>query len=152
MSSTKGNISKLCLLSPCVASTSTLLIPKKLIEKVGGWDEGQKYWQDNELIIRLAQESKFWYVNEELVKYTVNSNDNNRLSNKFFDWKKATRRFYEKHSTLFSSLSFFERVKVYQIYFIDASIRANSSNLKIRWLIYKSIGCILKFLSNKKIK
>ena len=49
------------------------------------------------MLIRLAQIAEFDYVNEPLIVYRLNKNDVNRLSNKFFEWKKSVAYIKEKH-------------------------------------------------------
>lgn len=145
----QGDISESCLLSPCVTSTSTLLIPKDIFWSIGGWDEDQCFWQDNDLIVRLAQKVKFWYVDKELVIYTINQKDKKRLSNKYYEWRNAAKRFYAKHALLYSKLSFRKRLHVKQLYLMDASIRASSNGMRIKWFLLAVSGRIIKYMLPK---
>ena len=85
-----GDMHKLILLHIC-CTTSTILVLRKALIDVNFFDESLKFWQEYELTIRLAQRQPFYFVNEALCVYRVNINDTNRLTNKYFEWRKAVK-------------------------------------------------------------
>lgn len=48
--------------------TSTLLVPTKLVEEVGGWDPKVDRLADWDLVLRLAKRARFAFVDEPLVE------------------------------------------------------------------------------------
>lgn len=125
-----GDLSKKILLVECVTSTSSLLFSRDLFQKVGKWDEQQDAWQDNELLIRCAQVTDFYCVNECLTIYRINDIDNKKISNNYYKWKRAADRLYDIHKQLYSKLNLFEKYKVKSIYHFNCAKRAKASNLK----------------------
>lgn len=117
--------------------TSCIMVHKGAIEKVGCFDDNLKFWQESEMLIRLAQIAQFEYVNEPLVVYRLDKNDTNRLSNKFFDWKKSVAYIREKHKALYGQLSFKERVLYGAHLYSDAANRARMCGLKLRYWGYR---------------
>ena len=84
---------------PCVSTM--ILVKKTALEEVGVFDENLKFWQDYELLIRLAQRITFGCVEEPLILYRKDKKDSNRLTNKYFEWKKAVQYIRKKHSLLY---------------------------------------------------
>lgn len=117
--------------------TSCIMVPKETMEKIGCFDENLKFWQESEMLIRLAQIAQFEYVDEPLVVYRLDKNDTNRLSNKFFDWKKSVAYIRGKHKTLYNQLSLKERVLYGAHLYSDAANRARMCGLKLRYYGYR---------------
>ena len=63
----KGQVFKNLLGGWCPASTSLFIVRKECFEKVGGFDESLKSFQDYDMWLRVAQEYDFDYVDERLV-------------------------------------------------------------------------------------
>lgn len=74
----RKNILNDLLIGNCVGSTSTVLIRKDLLLKVGGFDLSFKSCQDWDLFIRLALITEFDYIQEPLVQYY--EHDGERIS------------------------------------------------------------------------
>src|SRR5262245_40242735 len=70
----RGNLSKDLLRSNCVGGTSSVLLKKTCLQKVGLFDEMLPRSQDYDLWIRIANEFLFEYVPEPLFKYYVHEN------------------------------------------------------------------------------
>lgn len=66
-----------------ITNTSCILARKSLIEQIGGFDENLRKWQEYDLMIRAAQVSEIYYVNENLCVYRNDNEDRNRVSNDF---------------------------------------------------------------------
>lgn len=115
-----GDMKKKILLTICCCTTSTIMISKEALYEVGLFDENLAFWQDYELTIRMAQRTPFYYNNEPLCVYRVNPADNQRLTNKYFGWKKAVDYIHKKHHILYSKLSIKERVYVHYLVWNDA--------------------------------
>mgnify|MGYP003288576104 CR=1 FL=1 len=116
--------------------TSCIMVNKEMVEKIGCFDENLRYWQESEMLIRLAQIIQFEYVNEPLVVYRSDKNDTNRLSNKFYDWKKCVAYIRKKHNTLYNQLSFKESLLYRTHFYSDAANRARMCGMKFRYLMY----------------
>jgi glycosyltransferase involved in cell wall biosynthesis len=67
----RGDLSKDLRISNCIGGTSTALIRKKCLEKVGLFDETLPSFQDYDLWIRLSEWFQFDYVREPLLRYRV---------------------------------------------------------------------------------
>jgi len=93
------------------ATTSELLINRELIMQVGCFDENLKFWQEYELLIRLAQETPFDYANAPLIIYRRDQNDEHRLTNKYEGWKQSVNYISKKHRNLISDLSYIQRLR-----------------------------------------
>lgn len=130
-----GDISKKILLVECVTSTSTLLFSRELFQKAGKWDELQEAWQDNELLIRCAQITNFYCINECLTIYRINEIDHKKISNDYYKWKNAATRLYNIHKQLYCKLNLLEKYKVKSIFYFNCAKRSKTSNLKTISLI-----------------
>jgi glycosyltransferase involved in cell wall biosynthesis len=131
-----GDFSKL-ILQRIVTTTSAIIVSKKLLYDVGLFDETLKFWQEYEMTIRLAQVTSFDFVSEPLLVYRVDTNDKNRLTNKFYAWKSAVKYIYRKHCALYSKLSLKEKVFAKRTYWYDAKVRAKNSGLKLQSIKYQ---------------
>lgn len=126
-----------------ICSTTSLMIFKKdTILAVGMFDEHLRFWQEYELSIRLAQLKPFYSVQEPLVVYRIDKKDPNRLTNKFYEWRESVKYVYTKHKSLYSQLSFREKLLVKHLYWSDAKLRSNAAGLTI-WWYYCRINLLL---------
>lgn len=142
-SDSRGDISKSILWNiHCL--TSTLLVEKDLLEEVGLFDESLKAWQEHDLMIRLAQTGETDFISEPLIVYRVDSSDTNRLTNKYFGWRKSVDKILSKYKPFFNSLSYKEKLKVRRLISSDGIWRAQVSNLKWRWYYHRMV---VKFCS-----
>ena len=66
----------------------------------------------------------------------VNRFDSQRLSNKYFEWKKSAAYIYNKHSNLYNKLNLFEKYKVKNVYWKSAKIRSKKCGLLSHFLFY----------------
>ncbi len=122
--------------------TSCIMAKRYSLFDVGLFDEQLKFWQEYDLSIRLAQRGPFYYINEPLVVYRLDIGDKQRLTNKFYAWRKAVNYLYGKHKELYSQLTFREKIKARMFYWGDAINRSHANNLQIEYLKYKIISKI----------
>jgi len=86
--------------------TSTLFIKTQLLKDIGLFDENLMFWQEYELLIRIAQKTKITAVKECLVLYRNYSTDKNRLTNNLEKWEKSIKIIEKKHKKLIKNLTF----------------------------------------------
>lgn len=129
------------------SSTSFLLIEKKALLDIGLFDEKLKFWQEYELMIRLAQRKPFLAVEEILGIYRVDIHDNNRLTNKYYEWKKAVKYIRCQHKQLYDNLSLKEKYFVWMHINNDAKLRSKNCGLKMQYQYYR----LLSFIDSKVI-
>lgn len=141
-----GDLHKLILQHFC-STSSTFLILREAIVEVNYFDEALKYWQDYELTIRLAQRGPFYFVNECLCVYRKNIYDTYRLTNNFFEWEKAVKYIYNKHSDLYKGLSLKEKLVTKTQKWKDAKMRCEASGLPYRKAYYSLLLIPLKILN-----
>lgn len=123
-------------------TTTNILAKRQALLDVGLFDENLCFWQEYELTIRMAQRKPFYFVNEPLSVYRVDTRDKHRLTNKYEEWKEAVRYIHRKHAALYAKLNMIERIRVRLLVMGDAVGRCKSSGLKrkatqlyIAWLI-----------------
>lgn len=123
-------------------TTTNILAKRQALLDVGLFDENLRFWQEYELTIRMAQRKPFYFVNEPLSVYRVDTRDKHRLTNKYEEWKEAVRYIHRKHAALYAKLNMIERIRVRLLVMGDAVGRCKSSGLKrkatqlyIAWLI-----------------
>lgn len=131
-----GDLSRRILYTICT-TTSCILVKRKALFDIGLFDEDLKFWQEYELTIRLAQRKPFYFVDEALLVYRVDTQDKNRLTNKYYEWCKATKYIRQKHAVLYSKLNFKEQLKVKDLIWRDAVDRCKSSGLQGHYYFYK---------------
>ena len=131
-----GDMRKKILLTICTTTTTNILAKRQALIDVGMFDEDLRFWQDYELTIRLAQRKPFYYVNEPLSVYRIDTRDNQRLTNKFNEWKDAVKYIHDKHEQLYSQLNLIEKYIVKSLVWRDAARRCKSSGLRWKYLIY----------------
>ena len=123
-----GDMSKKILYNICT-TTSCILVKKDALIEIGLFDENLNFWQEYELTIRLAQKGPFYYAWKDLVVYRVDTSDKNRLTNKFYEWKRSVRYIYTKHRFLYQKLSFKEKFYVKRLFWNDAELRCKNCGL-----------------------
>ena len=141
ISSEYGDMHKKILQTICTTTTN-ILAKRKALFDVGLFDENLRFWQEYELTIRLAQRKPFYFVNEVLSVYRIDTSDKHRLTNKYEEWKDAVKYIHKKHAELYSKLNCVERFRVYLMILIDAIQRSKAAGLKkksifiyIKWFI-----------------
>ena len=72
--SAAGDLSGELLARNPIGGTSCMVVRKELLDRVGGFDERLPSFQDRDLWIRLARETRFSYVQEPLLNYYVHEN------------------------------------------------------------------------------
>ena len=142
-----GDMKKKILLTCCTATSSQIMVKRDALFDVGLFDESLKFWQDYELTIRLAQRKPFYFVNEPLCVYRINSGDEDRLTNKFFEWRKAVEYIHAKHAELYATLNPIRKFQVWLIFLDDAENRCRSAGLKWRYYYYKLLFNVFNFPS-----
>ncbi len=138
-----GNISRL-IRTTYVTSTSCLLIPKKLFDLVGLFDEKLTFWQEYELTIRLAQVSNFYFVPEALVVCRDDVTITERVSNKVLNWKENVLYIREKHRNLYETLTWKENWLYHATLMKDAFRRHRRAGKKIKMFCYGVCRLILE--------
>ena len=134
-----GDISKRILQTVCCTTSSAMLVLKKALVDINYFDENLRFWQDYELTIRLAQRGPFYFINEALCVYRVDIKDSNRLTNKYFAWKRAVKYIHQKHKNLYNSLSPKEKLISKIQEWDDAKRRCDASHLYLRGAFYSMI-------------
>lgn len=136
-----GDMHKKILLTICTTTTNILAKRDALFE-VGLFDENLRFWQEYELTIRLAQRKPFYFVNEVLSVYRINTSDKHRLTNKYEEWKDAVKYIHKKHAELYAKLNSIEKFRVYLMTMEDAIQRSKAAGLKkksffiyVRWSV-----------------
>lgn len=137
-----GDMHKKILWAICTTTTNILAKRSALLD-VGLFDEELKFWQEYELTIRLAQRKPFYFVNEVLSVYRVDNNDNNRLTNKYTPWKSSVKYIHRKHKPLYKNLNIIEKMKMWSLFFYDASGRLKNVGRNYSALIANKIGFVL---------
>ena len=130
-----GDMHKKILLTICTTTTNILAKRQSLIN-VGMFDEDLKFWQEYELTIRMAQRKPFYFVNEVLSVYRVDTSDRGRLTNKYYEWKEAVRYIHRKHAALYAKLNVFERASVQVLILGDAITRSKNAGLMFKSCIF----------------
>lgn len=136
----QGDVSKKILYNICT-STSCIFAKRRLVLETGGFDENLRFWQEYDLLIRLAQKGQFFFVNEPLVGYRVDTFDQHRLTNKYWEWLKAVEYIRNKYSDLYNKLNLLEKLQVKTLVWRDAVGRSSKAGLKwrSRWLRVLSV-------------
>ena len=147
----KGDISrKIMYAIPCL--TSTIMVRSFVLKDVGLFDENMGFWQEYELLIRIAQKTKFDFVDQCLVYYLCDENSKTRLTNKYYEWLSTVRYVYVKHKELYERMSLFEKI-MYKFMVVserkNRSKRAGVEGLKYKRIIscyYLSFVIVFPFL------
>ncbi len=136
-----GNLAKEVLVH-IICNTSVILVKKELLEKIQGFDENLKFWQEYEMCIRLLQNTRAKLVRENLVIYRIFEGDKNRLSNKIEGWEEAVAYILDKHKELYDKLTKEEEAQRRIYLYIDGISRAKKAGsrkhiLKYMWYTIK---------------
>ncbi|HTO36141.1 MAG TPA: glycosyltransferase family 2 protein [Flavobacterium sp.] len=142
-----GDISRL-ICCTYVTSTSCLMIPSKIM-KEEMFDEKLPFWQEYELTIRLAQKVPFFFVPEALVVCTDDAQVANRISNRFFEWKKTVLYIRNKHQSLYEKLTLKENWMYHGMLYKDAFRRSLRSGIKKNILFYGFLRFIFEYIPSK---
>jgi glycosyltransferase involved in cell wall biosynthesis len=67
----RGDLSQALLAENCIGSTSSMLLRRSCLDKVGGFDERLPSFQDYDLWLRLARKYQFECLRAPLLKYFV---------------------------------------------------------------------------------
>lgn len=139
----EGDLSKK-VLTKIYTTTSGLLVTKDALEKVGFFDEKLRYWQEYELVIRLAQISEIYAVHESVFVYRIDEHDSQRLTNKYRTWKDSVAYVHKKHRMLYRSLPYESQAIAMRMYHGEAYYRAKRGGER-KWMKYHQImSSILK--------
>lgn len=128
----RGNMSeKIFTCMPCV--TSTIMVRREILDRVGLFDEKLKFWQDYDLCIRICQVTKIDYVKKYLVIINDDSGDKQRLTNQLYEWIDAVKYQNRKYRNLIHTLSAETRKARKLLIYNDAVLRCtNSGNMRAR--------------------
>ena len=132
------------ILTKIYTITSGLLVKKALLLEVGCFDENLKFWQEYELVIRLAQETSIYAVKECLFVYRIDEYDGQRLTNKYKSWKASVHYVYKKHKQLYKKLPIVSQIDAVRMYHSEAYHRAKRNVLRIDVFKHKLICALLK--------
>ena len=130
---------------------------------IGLFDENLHFWQEYELTIRLAQRKPFYFVNEPLSVYRVDCKDSQRLTNKYYEWKKAVKYIHKKHAILYRNLNLLDRIQVYTLVWRDAMNRLKLAGLTGRYMMiylawfivslpFRLVDKIKRLIARKRMK
>ena len=131
----RGDMHEKIFMSICCLNI-TILVEKQKLFEVGLFDEDVRFWQEYELTMRLAQVSLFYFVDEILAVYRVNVKDTGRLTNKYYEWRKAVDYIYDKHKKYYSQLSVFGKYYARMTFVQDAIERMRNAGLVFKRCIY----------------
>lgn len=77
---------------------NTVLVPRRLLEEAGGFDESLRMGIDYDLWLRLSVKYPFAYLDRPLVRYRIwGGQMSNRLGERFDNCFKLLERFLERH-------------------------------------------------------
>lgn len=156
----QGDVSRK-ILTAIFTTTSLILVKKQLLIAAGLFDENLKFWQEYELMIRLAQLTDFRYADTPLIQYRVDYKDPARLTNKYDGWRLAVNYVHRKHRGLYRKLSFNKYLKSKALVWEDASNRCKAAGMNKKakyfrrlynsWRIYNAVldGSIFRKIKNR---
>ncbi|OPY61567.1 MAG: putative teichuronic acid biosynthesis glycosyltransferase TuaG [Syntrophorhabdaceae bacterium PtaU1.Bin034] len=84
------------LVQNLIGSMSSVMVKKRFLQPLGGFDPLMKSCQDWELYIRLMKMCRFHAVNEALVRYHIDKDDRSRISNRIDSVLQGHVRLMEK--------------------------------------------------------
>ena len=120
-----------------ITSTSCILAEKILIETVGGFDESFRKWQEYDLMIRMAQKTAIYYVDDFLCKYRNDMKDANRISNDFNRMRDTIGKIKKKYKDRIAVLPFKTRLYFYDMCVNDTYRLAKWTDHHIyRWILF----------------
>lgn len=112
--------------------TGTLMVERELLENIQMFDEKLRFWQDDELCIRLSKHTEIYSVPGTHMVLRVDPNDRQRLSNNFAGWQSAVKYIHAKHRQGYRVLSFNEKIKYKKMVYYDGLKRCDCENLKLQ--------------------
>jgi len=83
-------------------STSSILVKKKVFNKIGFFDENLKIGEDRDMWIRIAQQYKFDFISQPLFKYYIHGYNITQTA-AFKDREKDAEYFLEKYNKFYES-------------------------------------------------
>lgn len=119
--SISGDLSSM-IFKQMICLTSTMMFTKRIWQVSGKYDENLTHWQDYEFTMRVFQHTIVECVREPMVDISVNTKNNNRLSNQYKRWQKAVGIIKNKHSTLI------QRKKDVSLFDFDNVVLEDSAN------------------------
>lgn len=120
-----------------------MMVRKSAFEKYGYYDENVRYWQEYELSMRLAQHSSFYFVNEILMVFRVDSSEKQRLTNRFDGWRESVHYIYRKHRRTIFALPFSSQIDLILLYLWEACKRCQLSGKKYHYFFYRNLKRII---------
>lgn len=120
-------------------TSSNILARRDAIIAVRLFDESLQFWQEYELLIRLAQRKPFHFVHEPTFIYRVDTCDQQRLTNKYFEWRHAVRQIHRKHRRLYARLTLQELLLAQRMVWVDAINRSLVCGLVWRRRWYRAL-------------
>ena len=158
-----GDCSKKSLYN-IMTSTSTILFRRSVLDDINGWDENINYWQDNEMLISVAQKYKIEYVNENLTIYRELINDSKKISNNVDGFLNSVDYINNKYKKEISCLSKSEKVLRKQMIYNDTASRYIKvknykecreylhKSFKIKPSLKSFIKYLLNYTSSRKLR
>lgn len=120
-----------------ITNTSCLLAEKKLVEEVGGFDENLRKWQEYDLMIRMAQRTNIFYVDEYLCQYRNDLDDANRISNDFNRVKETIDKIRKKYADDIRKLPIKTRLYFYDMCIYDTyKLAKRRGRKKVQWKLF----------------
>lgn len=139
----QGDMSHRILLTTATTTTSNILARRDAVIEAGMFDVSLAFWQEYELLIRMAQRKPFYFVSEPTFLFRQDSIDPHRICNKFFGWRESVRRIHHKHRNLYAQLNLHERMLVRRMLLRDAAGRCYLGGMKWRARWYRGLFLIL---------
>ena len=99
----RGDLSKEILMRNYIGTTSSVMVKRSLLEKVGGFDNDMPALQDYDLWIRIAQVAQIGYINKPLIKY-YNYTNINQITDNVHKIEKAINKIDIKYKNLIATL------------------------------------------------
>jgi glycosyltransferase involved in cell wall biosynthesis len=128
-----GEVLKDLLVANFIASTSSIIVKKKYMDQIGGFDTEMKSCQDWDLYIRLSQVCQIFCIPEPLTKHYVDESAN-RISNDKSSVIKGHLRIQEKFRQNYEKLPIDLRLK-HLNNFSFFYLKANNLQLSIQMLL-----------------
>lgn len=151
----KGDCAKKSLYG-VFSTTSAMLFKRKALEDVDFFDEKVNYWQETELMMRIAQKYYVDFVDELLLLYRQKFKDKHKLTNNVDGFKENYKYINEKHKELLSTLDKYEMKRREKLYNQDLAERYSNLHhvflsrkhmFKI-FMLFPSVKNFAKFLLN----
>jgi len=96
----RGDVFNEMIVGNCAGPTSTLLLRRECFEKVGLFDVNIGFGEDYDMWLRISQGYHFDYIEEPLVRYSI---QNNGLSNNYEIRLKGAEALLSKHEQLYET-------------------------------------------------